>query len=149
MPPDMNKSLNVPMNSPGYETRDANLRAVVGFLIVLAVMVLGTALICWGMFDYFVGHIEDAPASTSPFAGTRQLPLGPMLQVHARQDLLQYQEEQRNLLETYSWENRSAGTVKVPIEFAMQLLVKEGLPVQQTASSPAAAKAAPAKGKNP
>jgi len=149
MPLDMSKSLNVPMNSPGYETRDANLRFVVGFLAILAVATLISTLICWGMFDYFVGHVEDAPASTSPFAGTRQLPLGPMLQVHARQDLLQYQAEQQSLLETYAWENRSTGIVRVPIERAMELLLQKGLPVQQQATSPETAKPVPPKGKNP
>ena len=34
------------------------------------------------------------------------------------------------VLETYAWENRTAGTVRVPIEEAMELLVKKGLPVQ-------------------
>jgi hypothetical protein len=69
-------------------------------------------------------------ASDSPFADTRQLPLGPQLQVNPREDWLKFREGQEKSLETYAWENRSAGTVRVPIEEAMELIVKKGLPVQ-------------------
>jgi hypothetical protein len=90
-------------------------------------------------------------ASDSPFADTRQLPLGPQLQVNPREDWLKFREEQEKSLETYAWENRSAGTVRVPIEEAMELLVKRGLPVQGAADAqPAdAKKLAPEGGKKP
>ena len=55
-------------------------------------------------------------ASDSPFADTRQLPLGPQLQVNPREDWLKFREQQEQSLETYAWENRTAGTVRVPIE---------------------------------
>jgi hypothetical protein len=72
----------------------------------------------------------DQAASESPFADTRQLPLGPQLQVNPREDWLRFREEQEKSLETYEWVNRAAGTARVPIEVAMDLLVKKGLPVQ-------------------
>jgi hypothetical protein len=137
--------------TPGYETRDANVRAVFNFLVILAVMLLATALVCWGLFRYFSVHDVDKAASDSPFADTRQLPLGPQLQVNPREEWLKYQEEQEKSLETYEWENRSAGTVRVPIEQAMELLVKKGLPVQgEPQPQPAGAqKPAPERSKNP
>ena len=85
---------------------------------------------CWGLFRYFSAHAVNQAASDSPFADTRQLPLGPQLQVNPREDWLKFREEQEQSLETYAWENRAAGTVRVPIERAMELLVKKGLPVQ-------------------
>jgi hypothetical protein len=42
--------------------------------------------------------------------------------LHAREDLL---------LENYSWVDRSKGTVRIPIERAMELIAQRGLPVQQ------------------
>lgn len=148
MPQDTDKPHNSPMTSPGYETRDANVRSVFNFLVVLTVVLVGTALVSWGMFRYFVTH-EEEPAAASPFAGTRQLPLGPQLQVNPRQDLLQYSEQQEKSLEMYTWENRSAGIVRAPIERAMELLVQKGLPVQGEAPSPKAAKPAPRGSKKP
>jgi hypothetical protein len=59
--------------------------------------------------------------------------------VNPREDWLKYRDEQEKSLETYEWVNRSAGTVRIPIEKAMELLVKKGVPVQsesQTAVPP-------------
>jgi hypothetical protein len=97
------------------------------------------------MFRYFSAHAVNQAASDSPFADTRQLPLGPQLQVNPREDWLKFREEQQQALETYAWENRTAGTVRVPIELAMDLLVKKGLPVQGAPEAqPAAAVKKPA-----
>ena len=134
MPSSMDKSRSAPAATPGYETRDANVRGVFGFLVILSVVLVFTALLCWGLFNYFsAGQINRAPAS--PFAGTRQLPTGPQLQVNPRQDWLSFRAEQEHSLESYSWENRDDGTVRVPIERAMELLLQKGLPVAPSASS--------------
>jgi hypothetical protein len=143
MPPDMDKSNDRPATTPGYETRDANVGSVFNFLVILSLVLAATALVSWGLFRYFSAHDVDDRA-TSPFAGTRQLPLGTQLQVTPRQDWLKYREEQERNLENYSWENRGAGTVRVPIEQAMDILVKKGLPVQgQTPPAEVAKPAAP------
>jgi hypothetical protein len=125
----MDKQHNVSA-TPGYETRDTNTGAILNFLVILAVVLVASGLICWGMFKIFSTHAVDQPASDSPFADTRQLPLGPQLQVNPREDWLKFRQGQEDSLHTYGWENRTAGIVHVPIEEAMELLVKKGLPVQ-------------------
>jgi hypothetical protein len=136
----MDKSQNVPRTTPGYETRDANSGGVLNFLIALGTVLCVTALVCWGMFRFFSAHDVDRPATDSPFADTRQLPMGPQLQVNPRVDWLKFREDQEKALHVYGWENRTAGTARVPIEDAMDLLVKKGVPVQ---GAPAAAPASP------
>jgi len=126
----MDKPHNASATTPGYETRDANAGGVFKFLVALGIVLVVAGLVCWGLFRYFSAHAVDRAASDSPFADTRQLPLGPQLQVNPREDWLKFRDEQEQALETYAWENRSAGTVRVPIEVAMELLVKKGLPVQ-------------------
>src|ERR1700676_4921835 len=134
----MDKSHGPAVASPGYETRDANVRGVFSFLVVLGLALVFIALLCWGLFKYFsAGQATRAPAS--PFSETRQLPTGPQLQVNPRQDLLRFRAEQEHSLESYTWENRGDGTVRVPIERAMELLLKQGLPVAPSASSTGAA----------
>ena len=118
--------------TPGYETRDTNTGAILNFLVILAVMLAAAGLICWGLFKIYSKHAVDQPATDSPFADTRQLPLGPQLQVNPREDWLKFRQGQEDSLHTYGWENRSAGIVRVPIEEAMELLVKKGLPAQNT-----------------
>jgi hypothetical protein len=147
----MDKPHNGSATTPGYETSDANAGGAFKFLMALGIVLVATALVCWGMFRYFSAHDMDRAASDSPFAGTRQLPLGPQLQVNPREDWLKFREEQEQTLETYAWENRSAGIARVPIEVAMDLLVKKGLPVQGAPQAqPAdAMKQAPEGGKKP
>jgi hypothetical protein len=145
----MDKPQNAP--TPGYETRDANAGGAFKFLLVLGIVLVATGLVCWGLFRFLSARDVNQSASDSPFAGTRQLPLGPQLQVNPREDWLKFRREQEKSLETYAWENRSAGTVRVPIEEAMELLVKKGLPVQGTPQAQPAdtKKTAPEGGKKP
>jgi hypothetical protein len=147
----MDNPRNTSANTPGYETRDANTAGVFNFLVILGVVLVATALICWGLFRFFTAHEVEAPATESPFADTRQLPLGPQLQVNPRQDWLNFRADQEKSLETLDWANRSAGTARVPIEDAMELLVKKGVPVQGEAAQAetSAPKIAPGKAKKP
>lgn len=132
----MDESHNAPANSPRYETRDVHAPGVVGFLVGLGIVIVLVALACWGYFGVDLKYFREPAASPSPFATMRQLPLGPQLQVNPRQDWLKFREEQQRSLETFGWENRSAGTVRVPIEEAMQLLVKKGVPAQGAPAVP-------------
>ena len=98
--------------------------------MILAIVLVLSGLTCWGIFKYFSANVADQPATDSPFADTRQLPLGPQLQVNPREDWTNFRKSQEDSLQMYSWENRSTGIARVPIEEAMELLVKKGLSVQ-------------------
>ena len=143
MPPDMVKPNDAPATSPGYETRDASVRTVLNFLLFLTLFLVATGLISWGMFRYFSAQEKKDDRASSPFAGTRQLPLGTELQVTPREDWLKYREQQERNLENYSWENRANGIVRVPIEQAMDILLKKDLPVQGMTPPADAVKPAP------
>lgn len=114
--------------APGYETRDANTNAVLLFLVFLFLVVTATLFVTWRLFRHF-DAAETEPAPASSFSDVRQLPAAPELQVNSRQDLLETQARQRQELETYSWEDRDAGIVRIPIERAIDLLLQKGLPV--------------------
>ena len=47
----------------------------------------------------------------------------------AAEDLQKMYAKQQQELETYAWEDRKAGIVRIPIERAMDLLLEKGLPV--------------------
>jgi hypothetical protein len=148
MPPAMDKSHGTPNASPGYETRDANTGAVINFLVIMAVALVVTGLVSWGVFRYFASH-EQQNAAASPFFGTRPLPLGPQLQVTPREDWLKYRESQQRNLDSYSWVNREKGIASVPIDQAMDIIVKKGLPVAGQPAPPDAAKPAASGGPKP
>lgn len=114
--------------SPGYETSDANTRGVLAFMGVLFVVLVLTAALMWFLLRHFAA-VDAGQRSPSPFADVRQLPAQPQLQVEPRKDLLQYREEEKQKLESYGWENRANGTVRIPIERAINELLQKGFPV--------------------
>ena len=56
--------------------------------------------------------------------------LQPLLQVDEVGDQKAFREEQDERLNSYGWANKQAGTVRIPIERAMSLLMKKGLPAR-------------------
>jgi len=117
-----------PRKAVGYETRDANTRGVLGFLVVLFVVISLVLFGTWRLFDHFAVS-DRPPAPASSFAGDRQIPPAPDLQVNGREDFQKMYAQQQQELETYAWEDRKAGIVRIPIERAMDLLLEKGLPV--------------------
>jgi hypothetical protein len=138
--------------SLGYERTDANVVGIVVFLAALAIFAAVTGLLCYGIGKVINAHLnkEDGPNSKwTKTVDVRQLgnmPSSPALQnkvaeltqtfptprlqtddgaqditvLHAREDLL---------LSNYSWVDQSKGTVRIPIERAMELTAQRGLPV--------------------
>jgi hypothetical protein len=70
----------------------------------------------------------------------------PRLQKNDVREMRDQIEAEENLLERYSWVDESAGTVRIPIERAIELTAERGLPVRQAAAPANAtpANAAPA-----
>ena len=133
---DASTSVNSGASAPpaaGYETRDANTSGVLLFLALLATTIVLVLLFAWGLFRHYAVSINNTPPD-SPFTGVRELPSAPRLQVTPREDLQRILAEQQRKLETYGWEDRQAGTVRIPIERAMDLLVQKGLPVANLAT---------------
>lgn len=118
----------------GYETRDANSAGVLIFLAILATTLVLVILFAWGLFRQYAVSINNKPPD-SPFTGVREVPTAPTLQVTPRADLERILAEQQSKLETYGWVDRQAGTVRIPIERAMDLLAQKGLPVAAPGSA--------------
>jgi hypothetical protein len=112
----------------GYETRDANTSAILGFLGFLFFVLALILAASWLLFRYYT-VVERQPAPASSFAGLRQLPPPPDLEVNGREDFLNAYAKQQQELEAYAWEDRQKGIVRIPIERAMDLLAQKGLPV--------------------
>ena len=147
MQPDMDRTHGTPSAAPGYETRDANAGGVYNFLVILAVLLAAIALVCFGLFRFFTVHYQIGETS-APFVDRRQVPMTPQLQVNPREEWLKYREQQDHSLESYAWVDKTKGIVQVPVETAMQILVKKGVPVEgQTPAVPAAVPAPAVAGK--
>lgn len=140
--------------SLGYERSDVGITGIVVFLTALAIFVAVGGVLCYGIGKVINARMnkEDGPNSKwTKTVDVRQLgnlPSNPELQnkmaeitqsfptprvqtddgnqdiadLHAREDLL---------LSNYTWVDESKGTVRIPIERAMELIAQRGLPVAQ------------------
>jgi hypothetical protein len=144
--------------SLGYEGSDVRVSGVVVFLTALGIFVVVTAILCVGIGKVInhelakadgpttkwnhpvdvrkLGNLASSPELQHQFAQLASRFPSPRLQtddgyqeitdIHAKEDLL---------LENYSWVNQSNGTVRIPIERAMELIAERGLPVAPEATS--------------
>ncbi|HKD61529.1 MAG TPA: hypothetical protein VKB47_13795 [Terracidiphilus sp.] len=149
--------------SAGYEQSDVRVTGIVVFLTSLMIFVAVCGVVTWGL-----GKLINAQMNKEDGANTKwvtssdteirklgNMPTSPELQnkiaemtknfptprvqtddgnqdvadLHAREDLL---------LDNYTWVDRSKGTVRIPIERAMEIIAQKGLPV-----APAAPQQAP------
>jgi hypothetical protein len=124
--------LNSPETKPGYEKRDVNSRAISYSLAVFFLIIIGSLVTMRWLFNYF-STTQTLGPSASPFTDVRQLPPEPRLQVQPVEDLNRARQEQQDLLNSYGWVDRDAGTVHVPIDRAMDLIIQRGLPTRPNA----------------
>jgi hypothetical protein len=143
--------------SLGYEGTDVKVSGVIVFLTALAIFVVVTAVLCIGIGKVIdsqmakadgpvtkwnhpvdvrkLGNLASSPELQQQFAQLASRFPSPRLQtddgyqeitdIHAKEDLL---------LENYSWVDEGKGTVRIPIERAMELVAERGLPVAPEAT---------------
>ena len=124
----------------GHEERDVTFRPIVwGALGMAATTVLVFLLVRW-LFVYYVGREAQRGPAPNPLSSTvgRQLPPEPRLQVKPVEDLRQLRAAEDAQLNTYGWVDRNAGTVRIPIARALQLLAERGLPARPEPAAPPA-----------
>ena len=132
------------IHTPGvaHEESDVKVGSVAWFTAGLAVLVLLTGLLMWGMFRLFARTEErKEPPPTSltqekkPESGNpEEMFPEPRLQRTPLQDLERYRDEEKGKLKEYGWVDQNAGIVRIPVEEAKKKLVKQGLPFRQPTS---------------
>jgi len=140
-----------------FERRDIRVSDILYFLLGLAMFLLLCILGIRGVFA-FLDHREKAlqpavnPLITNVPTDTRHITPGypqaafpnPKLEEDERGQLNGIRLEEEKTLYSYGWVDEKAGTVRIPIDRAVDLLVQRGLPVraQNVASDAPAAKTA-------
>jgi hypothetical protein len=126
-----------------FERQDLQPSGILYFLLALVVMLLVCIVALVGVFD-FLDHREKAlqpavnPLLINIPADTRHIPSGypqsafpnPRLEEDERGQLDGISLEQEKTLYSYGWVDEKGGTVRIPIERAMELIVQRGLPVR-------------------
>jgi len=132
----------------GYEHEDLASRGPFYFMAGLTLLGLVIYLIVFGMYRFLDSYERANQPPLSPMAtpeadtravtheDTQTFPQ-PRLEVNERTDLRQFIEDQDQKLATYDWVDKDKGTVRIPIDRAMELIVQRGLPVHPEGASSA------------
>ena len=116
-----------------HETSDVNVRGVLMFALGLMVATAFFSFLVWVLFEYFQVREARRVVPEYPLA-TRQetrVPPEPRLQTDPRGDLRALRTQENQILNSYGWVDKNAGSVRIPIEEALKLTVQRGLPARQ------------------
>ena len=138
----------------GYERQDLGPKGVLYFLLGLLVAGVFVYFIVNGLFAFLQKQSDTRQTVVSPLvtnapADTRKLPPdysgnyedylkknfpAPQLEINERNQLNDIRLKEEQTLSTYDYIDKNAGTVRIPIDRAMDLIAQRGLPVRaQTA----------------
>ena len=146
-----------------FERRDIGASGVLYFMAGLAVAAVIIHFVIAGMYRYLEHHAEAQGHAISPLVSstvrdTRTLPPQfktdqegadyekylqsnfpePQLEIDERTELNKVRLSEEDRLSTYDYIDKDAGTVRIPIDRAMDLLVQRGLPTRTRQSAAAA-----------
>lgn len=128
--------------SPGVETSDADFGLVIKtalgiFVSVALCMVIGA----WQMRYEAANLPQDEPGNV--FSQEGKMPPGPRLQAFPAKDLVEFKKSAASKVDSYGWVDKPNGVAHVPVDKAIEMVLKNGLPVP--APKPAGAKPAEAR----
>jgi hypothetical protein len=152
-----------PANATGhgdYERSDIGAAGVLYFLAGLAIFAVIIHFVVAGVYDVLDKRTESQQAPVSPLVtnvptDTRHLPPqyktdakstgyekyleqgfpAPQLEIDERTQLNRIRQDEAETLSTYGWVDQKAGTIRIPIDRAMDLIAQRGLPVRGQAGS--------------
>ncbi|MBI1788457.1 MAG: hypothetical protein HYR60_13020 [Acidobacteria bacterium] len=116
----------------GHEASDVNVRSVSRFTIGLTLVTIFVLGLMWLVMDFFLGREAARSPKPAPMIAADPLkePPEPRLQTKPALDLQKVREDEEALLHQYGWVDPDKGIVRIPVERAMELVAKEGLPVR-------------------
>ena len=118
------------MDANNPQNLDVDVRAVSKFGIGLVCGVLAAALLMWFLFDRYAARAARSSPQPEPMtlSNPRKEPPEPRLQKDPAMDLQQFRAGEEAVLHSYGWVDPEKGIVRIPVERAMELVAKEGLP---------------------
>jgi hypothetical protein len=114
-----------------HETSDVDVKAILRFAAALAIIAVVIHIALYGLLRYY--EQREARRDVASQQPREEAPPEPRLRVAPRADLAEMRQAEDRLLHSYGWVDREKNIVRVPIEQAMEMVVKRGLPVRKQA----------------
>ena len=118
-----------PSRAP-YEVSDIDPRRIIYVGAGLLVTILAVMTLTYVIYGYVTGRYIGRQPSASSLAHTRAPTPEPHLSVNAPEELRQLRATENATLNSYAWVDKENGTVRIPIERAIEVLAKKGLPTR-------------------
>jgi hypothetical protein len=114
---------------PNHERKDADVVSLFAIVMILAVACAVIFIGVAGLMHYFTLHepAKTAGQANIPATHSAEFPQ-PRLEVSPGADLKTLRAAEDADLDSYGWIDRNKGTVRIPIDRAMQLIIERGLP---------------------
>jgi len=110
-----------------YEHTDADVGPMIKFAISLFISAVIVHVGLAGMYSLLVRESsERVDTHRYPLAVNGRLPAEPRLQQFPRNELYEFRMKEEQQLHSYGWVDKNAGTVHIPIEDAMRLMLERG-----------------------
>jgi hypothetical protein len=113
-----------------HEHTDIPVRTIGRYLLWLAISGVVIVIVLGGLWEWFGRSIPEE-ARRPAWDGPRELPPGPRLQTNPTSDLAEYRRQELQRLTSYGWVDKSTGKVHIPIDRAIDAVVRAGLPSRQ------------------
>ncbi len=115
-----------------HETGDAHFRSIVISAAGLFALMIFGLLISLGLLSILKSKSVDPGKHPDTFVEIREgsKPPKPRLQANPHASLVVLRAEEDSVLSSYGWVNGDSGVARIPIDRAMELLVRKGLHVQ-------------------
>jgi hypothetical protein len=112
-----------------YEKFELSIGGVIVFVVALLIAAVAMHAALWDWWRN-IGGEKTAARFWSPASEARsgEGRFTPQLQLAPATDWKSYRREQQTLLESYGWEDRSNGIVRIPIDQAIDRVIAHGLP---------------------
>ncbi|MGH7798106.1 MAG: hypothetical protein ACREQ2_24860 [Candidatus Binatia bacterium] len=116
----------------GYETSDLSPRNISLFGAGLTVLIIVVLLASYGLMVWLRADAARRAEPPSPLVVVPEPTPGPRLEIQPGRALKAMREQEEAHLRAYGWIDQEKGIVHIPIERAMEILVKKGLPARQS-----------------
>ena len=127
-----------------FEGRDVTVRTIYWYLIVLAISVAASFLVCVYILRFVTNYVQESdvpmmPARAAMGPEYRTMPPEPRLQgvpghdTDPQQDRRDKVRADTEANEKYGWVDQSSGIAQIPVKEAMKMIAENGLPANTPA----------------
>ena len=103
--------------------------------VALTIGAVVTFVIVFWIFHYFTSR-PTTGATVNPMADSAQTaPVSPHIEEHPASELAELRARENHVLGSYAWVDKNSGSVRVPIDRAMQMVLERGLPTRKEAAN--------------